>query len=78
MSTHDHTPEALATLLAAQKQAFIAAGAVDSATRRRAFGGLGNSCVCAAISIIHKRARLACFQCKHGLTKIQADKSVTA
>ena len=35
MSTHDHTPEALATLLAAQKQAFIAAGAVDSATRRR-------------------------------------------
>ena len=35
MSTHDHTPEALAALLAAQKQAFTAAGAVDAATRRR-------------------------------------------
>lgn len=35
MNTHDHTPAQLASCLAAQQQAFRAAGAVDAATRRR-------------------------------------------
>ena len=35
MSTHEHTTAALAGMLAAQKAAFTAAGAVDGATRRR-------------------------------------------